>query len=231
MLFQPLGGQIARMPDDANAINPNAGRWVVHACIGEWETRAETEAELAWVRRGAMIEPFELAGAPLTFSADTGDERVRATFGEEKYARLVALKDKYDPENLFRLNQNIKPSRVGPTPAGEARLRPSGRLAVVSWPRDDAKLERVRALMAEEDLDALVVRAPDNVLYLSNFLPMKGYDVVVFPREGEPTLDLPRAVAGGRAPDGVDGRRAPVQGLPRDGSAAARCADARRRAR
>jgi Xaa-Pro aminopeptidase len=58
----------------------------------------------------------------------------------------------------------------------------------VSWPRDDTKLERVRALMAEEDVDALVVRAPDNVLYLSNFLPMKGYDFVVFPREGEPTL-------------------------------------------
>src|SRR6476661_7237248 len=56
------------------------------------------------------------------------------------------------------------------------------------WPRDDAKLDRVRALMADEDVDALVVRAPDNVLYLSNFLPMKGYDVVVFPRDGEPTL-------------------------------------------
>jgi Xaa-Pro aminopeptidase len=59
---------------------------------------------------------------------------------------------------------------------------------VVSWPRDDAKLERVRALMAEEDVDALCVRAPDNVLYLSNFLPMKGYDMVVFPREGDATL-------------------------------------------
>ena len=58
----------------------------------------------------------------------------------------------------------------------------------MSWPRDDAKLERVRAVMAEEDLDALVVRAPDNVLYLSNFWSMKGYDAVVFPREGEPTL-------------------------------------------
>jgi len=58
----------------------------------------------------------------------------------------------------------------------------------VSWPRDDAKLERVRALMAEEDVDALVVRAPDNVLYLTNFLPMKGYDIVVFPREGDATL-------------------------------------------
>jgi Xaa-Pro dipeptidase len=58
----------------------------------------------------------------------------------------------------------------------------------VSWPRDDAKLERVRALMAEQNLDALVVRAPDNVLYLTNFWGMKGYDAVVFPREGEPTL-------------------------------------------
>jgi Xaa-Pro dipeptidase len=42
--------------------------------------------------------------------------------------------------------------------------------------------------MAEQDLDALVVRAPDNVLYLSNYWPMKGYDLVVFPREGDPTL-------------------------------------------
>ena len=58
----------------------------------------------------------------------------------------------------------------------------------MSWPRDDAKLDRVRALMAEEGLDALVVRAPDNVLYLSNFWSMKGYDVVVFPREGDPAL-------------------------------------------
>jgi len=58
----------------------------------------------------------------------------------------------------------------------------------VSWPRDDAKLERVRALMAEEELDALVVRAPDNVLYLTNFWGMKGYDAVVFPREGEAIL-------------------------------------------
>src|SRR6476646_7919859 len=56
------------------------------------------------------------------------------------------------------------------------------------WPRDDAKLDRVRALMAEEELDALVVRAPDNVLYLTNFWGMKGYDACVFPREGEPVL-------------------------------------------
>jgi Xaa-Pro aminopeptidase len=58
----------------------------------------------------------------------------------------------------------------------------------VSWERDDAKLSRVRALMVEHDLDALVVRAPDNVLYLTNFWGMKGYDACVFPREGEPVL-------------------------------------------
>jgi Xaa-Pro dipeptidase len=58
----------------------------------------------------------------------------------------------------------------------------------VSHSRDDAKLERVRSLMADEGLDTLVVRAPDNVLYLTNFWGMKGYDACVFPREGEPTL-------------------------------------------
>jgi Xaa-Pro aminopeptidase len=59
---------------------------------------------------------------------------------------------------------------------------------VTGWARDDAKLDRVRARMAESGLDALVVRAPDNVLYLTNFWGMKGYDACVFPREGEPTL-------------------------------------------
>jgi Xaa-Pro aminopeptidase len=58
----------------------------------------------------------------------------------------------------------------------------------VSWPLDAAKLARVRALMAEQELDALVVRAPDNVLYLTNFWGMKGYDACVFPRDGEPVL-------------------------------------------
>jgi FAD/FMN-containing dehydrogenase len=110
MFFQPLGGKIVRIPDDANAITARHAGWTCH-CIGEWETPEETEAELAWVKSWApMIEPFKIAGAPLTFRADTGDEHVRRSFGEEKYARLVALKDKYDPDNLFRLNQNIKPS-------------------------------------------------------------------------------------------------------------------------
>ncbi|MBA3375934.1 MAG: aminopeptidase P family N-terminal domain-containing protein, partial [Actinobacteria bacterium] len=58
----------------------------------------------------------------------------------------------------------------------------------MSWPEDDAKLERVQGMMDQRGLDALVVRAPDNVLYLTNFWGMKGYDVCVFPREGDPVL-------------------------------------------
>src|SRR5215475_875932 len=58
----------------------------------------------------------------------------------------------------------------------------------MTWPVDELKLNRVRALMKEQDVSALVVRAPDNVLYLSNYWCMKGYDAVVFPREGGATL-------------------------------------------
>jgi len=56
------------------------------------------------------------------------------------------------------------------------------------WPLDRGKLDRVRALMKEQDVTALVVRAPDNVVYLTNYWCMKGYDAAIFPREGEPTL-------------------------------------------
>ena len=54
----------------------------------------------------------------------------------------------------------------------------------MSWPLDNSKLNRVRSLMKDQDVTALVVRAPDNVLYLTNYWCMKGYDAVVFPREG-----------------------------------------------
>src|SRR5262245_37420791 len=58
----------------------------------------------------------------------------------------------------------------------------------MGWPVDDIKLNRMRSLMKDQEVTALVVRAPDNVLYLTNYWSMKGYDAVVFPREGEPTL-------------------------------------------
>ncbi len=58
----------------------------------------------------------------------------------------------------------------------------------MAWPKDESKLNRVRALMKDQEVSALVVRAPDNVLYLTNYWCMKGYDAVVFPQEGDPTL-------------------------------------------
>jgi Xaa-Pro aminopeptidase len=58
----------------------------------------------------------------------------------------------------------------------------------MAWEIDSVKLDRVRTLMAAEGLDTLVVRTPDNVSYLTNYWPMKGYDIAVLPLEGEPTL-------------------------------------------
>ena len=56
------------------------------------------------------------------------------------------------------------------------------------YPIDNSKLERVRQLMKQQDLSAMVVRAPDNILYLTNYWCMKGYDVAVFPQRGDPIL-------------------------------------------
>src|SRR5919109_732330 len=60
----------------------------------------------------------------------------------------------------------------------------------MTWPRDDTKLDGVRAALAYHDLDALVVRAPDNVLYLTNYWGMKGYEIAISPRGGDPALVL-----------------------------------------
>jgi Xaa-Pro dipeptidase len=58
----------------------------------------------------------------------------------------------------------------------------------MAFANDHEKWRRVRQMMERHDLDAVVVRAPDNVLYLTNYWTMKGYDLAIFPREGDPTL-------------------------------------------
>ena len=58
----------------------------------------------------------------------------------------------------------------------------------MAWPTDKTKLDRVHSLMKDQDVTALVVRAPDNILYLTNYWCMKGYDAVVFPQSGNPVL-------------------------------------------
>ena len=79
--------------------------------ISQWEDPAEAEDHIRWARElGEAMEPYSAKGIPLNFVMDEGNERVQASFGPEKYTRLVALKDEYDPGNLFSRNQNIRPS-------------------------------------------------------------------------------------------------------------------------
>ena len=71
------------------------------------------------------MKRFATGHAYLNFLGDEGEERVIAAFTPEAYARLTALKDRYDPENLFRSNQNIKPSGVVPGGEPEAEAVPA----------------------------------------------------------------------------------------------------------
>jgi hypothetical protein len=70
--------------------------------------RSESPVRLA-------MRPFGTGAAYLNFAPEA--DRVRDAYGDATYARLVALKDRYDPANLFRLNQNIRPSRPAAEPA------------------------------------------------------------------------------------------------------------------
>jgi len=116
LLMEPMGGAIARVPDDETALGRRDVPWCYHALSMWMEPDAETaDAHVAWARTLAEdVKPHTTDGVYLNFISDVGDERVRSAYGPEKYDRLVALKDRYDPDNLFRLNQNIKPSGKAP---------------------------------------------------------------------------------------------------------------------
>ena len=88
-----------------------------------WLDPADDDANIAWTREaGARMKPYTTGRAYLNFIGEEGEDRVRAAFGPETYARLQALKDRYDPTNLFRLNQNIKPTgQVSDTELATAR--------------------------------------------------------------------------------------------------------------
>ena len=103
------GGATADVPEDAAPIGGRSAPWFYH-CYGIW-TDGEDSQHIDWVKEtGAALRPWTTAGMPLNFFTDVDDNRVRSAFGEEKYRRLVALKDRYDPENLFCRNQNVRPS-------------------------------------------------------------------------------------------------------------------------
>ena len=109
IIIQPLGGQVHRVDEDASAMGWRKAKWALHA-LGTWEDPAQDEEQIQWVRNLAAVgEPFAQKGTYLNYLADEDEQRVRDSFGP-KYDRMVALKNKYDPQNLFRLNQNIRPT-------------------------------------------------------------------------------------------------------------------------
>ena len=108
-----LGGAVSRVGQEDTAFNH---RDVVYSflALGVTADLAEAEKCVRWVRKvWEAMQPFSTGSVYVNYLGQEGDEgadRVRAAYGDTKYNRLVALKNKYDPTNLFRLNQNIKPT-------------------------------------------------------------------------------------------------------------------------
>jgi FAD/FMN-containing dehydrogenase len=75
-----------------------------------WDNPDEDAVQIGWVREFARaMQPYAYGGFYPNYDGDAAPERVELAFGPEKYARLAAAKQKYDPSNVFRLNQNILP--------------------------------------------------------------------------------------------------------------------------
>jgi len=104
----PWGGAVARFGADTPMAQRDA-RWISHP-FAMWEDPADDERVMAWVRESrAALAPFANGGIYLNFIGDEGEERVKAAYGPDAYARLAAVKAEYDPTNVFRRNQNIRP--------------------------------------------------------------------------------------------------------------------------
>ncbi|MCI0351334.1 MAG: FAD-binding oxidoreductase, partial [Acidobacteriales bacterium] len=105
-------GAMSRVPADETAFGDR--NWPYNFIItAMWSNAAESEANIRWTRQSMeVMNPFLADSVYVNYlGADEGEERVRAAYGA-RYERLRAVKDKYDPTNFFRMNQNIKPSRA-----------------------------------------------------------------------------------------------------------------------
>ena len=108
--FLHLGGALNDRPEDDGAVGNRDVRYVV-GVNGMWHHgEPDADAFREWVRSGwERVRPFSLGRTYVNFqSADEDDARVRATYGTN-YGRLVEIKRRYDPGNLFRANRNIDP--------------------------------------------------------------------------------------------------------------------------
>jgi len=105
-LLVPWGGEVARRSDSPLAKREAA--YVLHPfCV--WEGADRDEEHVTWGRACRdVFKQWTSGGVYLNFVGDEGEERVRAAFGDS-YERLVAVKERLDPENVFRGNQNIRP--------------------------------------------------------------------------------------------------------------------------
>lgn len=110
-LIGHLGGALARVADDETAF---AGRDASHVINinGAWTSGgADTAEDTAWVRAFfEAMQPHSTGGVYVNFLGNEGQDRIRAAYGNAKYERLRKLKGRWDPQNVFRMNQNIVPT-------------------------------------------------------------------------------------------------------------------------
>jgi FAD/FMN-containing dehydrogenase len=110
-----LGGAVSRVRDDETAYVGRDAQFVmnVHA---RWTEAADDAGYIGWARSVYdATAPFATAGAYVNFLTADEQDRVRAAYGPN-YDRLAAIKAKYDPTNLFRVNQNIRPAPAATGP-------------------------------------------------------------------------------------------------------------------
>jgi FAD/FMN-containing dehydrogenase len=107
--LQAYGGAIADVDDDASAFSHRRTAFEYVAAV-KWTDPGEDGARMGAARRAAArLDPFA-SGAYVNALSDEGASGVRRAYSEAKRARLTAVKDAYDPENVFHLNHNIAPS-------------------------------------------------------------------------------------------------------------------------
>jgi len=111
LILGPMGGAVGHTDSSTRALTIPDAPWA-YFCLAMWMDPAEDERNRAWARGFAdAMRAFGVGKAlPNFIEPDEGNPRLRASYGEDKYDRLVALKTKWDPDNLFRLNLNIEPA-------------------------------------------------------------------------------------------------------------------------
>ena len=116
MHLYPINGAAGRVGKNETAWNYRDATWT-QVMVGVDPDPANNDKTISWTKSyWDALHPYSAGGAYVNFMMDEGEERVKATYGDN-YQRLVEIKNKYDPDNLFRVNQNIKPSKGRPVVA------------------------------------------------------------------------------------------------------------------